>query len=466
MNTKLHSSLACARSAGAWLWAKPLMMVASALTAIAVVSGGVIVSQSHQGAGPTIPSSTTKSDSNASKHSSASSGLGLCPSATATGCDKSHLPVAGSRGSAGCKGRGPATLSASPIAVNDIAYIQPMGLMIGGHVTPIDHGYFYVKGAIANPPQPTPVYAPMDGDISVVSLTVRNGDPGAAAGSPQRAASDDYALTIEATCTFRVRFSNLVGLAGPLGDKIGQLAGNQSKMPNYSVKAGELIGHTGSATDRGIDVWVENDSSTLTGFINPAQYTATEAWKTHVVDLFQYTKEPLRDQLLALDERDAIPRWGKIDYDQDGKLVGSWFKVGTGGYGGDKNGSAGYWDGHLSVVYNSNDPEQIEISFGNYEGQPQQFAVIGNSPDPATVSQSTGLVKYELGPIEYYSADTGQPWDTQHYLAHLRTRAGTTVEGTVLMELVGQRSLRMEIFPGHVAAQINGFDSSALMYER
>jgi len=27
-----------------------------------------------------------------------------------------------------------------------------MGLMTGGHVTPIDHGYFYVKGAQASPP--------------------------------------------------------------------------------------------------------------------------------------------------------------------------------------------------------------------------------------------------------------------------------------------------------------------------
>ena len=350
--------------------------------------------------------------------------------------------------------------------MNDIAYIQPMGLMIGGHVTPIDHGYFYVKGAIANPPRPTPVFAPMNGNISVVSLTVRNGDPGAAAGSPQRAAYDDYGLTIEATCTFRVRFSNMVGLAGPLGEKVGHLAGNQSTMPNYSVKAGELIGYTGSATDRGIDVWVENDSSTLTGFIDPAQYTSTEAWKTHVVDLFQYTKEPLRDQLLALDERDASPRWGKIDYDQDGKLVGNWFKVATGGYGGNKNGGAGYWDGHLSVVYNGNDPEQIEVSFGDYAGQPEQFAVIDNSPDPATVTQSTGLVKYELGSIEYYSADTGQEWDTEHYLAHVRTRAGSTVEGTVLMQLVGKRSLRMEIFLGKTAAQVGGFDVHALMYER
>jgi hypothetical protein len=40
------------------------------------------------------------------------------------------------------------------------------------------------------------------------------------------------------------------------------------------------------------------------------------------------------------------------------------------------------------------------------------------------------------------------------------------VLGTVLMQLVGQRLLKMEIFPGKTAAQVNGFDSAALMYER
>ena len=45
----------------------------------------------------------------------------------------------------------------------------------------------------------------------------------------------------------------------------------------------------------------------------------------------------------------------------------------------------GYWDGHLSVVYDGNDPTQVEVSFGNYQGSARQFAVVGNAPDPATV---------------------------------------------------------------------------------
>jgi hypothetical protein len=206
----------------------------------------------------------------------------------------------GGRGSSSCRGQGVGTITASPIALGDIAFIQPMGLVTGGHVTPIDHGYFYIKGASASPPQQAPVYAPMDGVISSVSRSVRGGAP--------TATYDDYAVTIEASCAFRVRFSNMVRFAGTLGDRVGQLSGNETKMPDYPVKAGELIGYTGLPTAQGIDVWVENDKVTLTGFVNPAQYSAVESWKTHVVDLFDYTQEPLKSQLLALDERDALPR--------------------------------------------------------------------------------------------------------------------------------------------------------------
>ena len=363
----------------------------------------------------------------------------------------------GGNGSAACVGKGTGTITASPIALQDIAYIQPMGLMAGGHVTPIDHGYFYVKGAVASPAVADPVFSPMAGNISVVTRSIRG------TGS---SAYDDYGVTIEATCTFRVRFSNLVGFAGALGSVIGPLQGNETKNPNYAVKAGELIGYTGSATDRGIDVWVENDDLNLTGFINPAQYTASEYWKTHVADLFEYTDEPLRDQLLALLERDASPRWGKVGYDIDGRLVGSWFLVGSHGYAGLHPQYDGYWVGHLAVVYDGNDPGQVEISFGNYQGVARQFAAFGNMPDPATVSESTGLVKYELGELQSYSAVTGVAWDTTTYLPHMRVRAAGGVVGTVLMKLVAMRSLQMEIFPGKTASQVGGFDSGSLMNER
>jgi hypothetical protein len=185
-----------------------------------------------------------------------------------------------------------------------------------------------------------------------------------------------------------------------------------------------------------------------------------------MADLFDHTQEPLRSQLLALDERDATPRWGKIGYDIDGKLVGNWFRVGSGGYGGLSTMHEGYWDGHLAVVYDGNDPGWIDISFGNYQGAPRQFAAIGNSPDPATVSEATGLVRYELGFIQNYSASTGLLWDSKTYLPHIRTRAAAGVVGTVLMQLVATGSLKVEIFAGRSAGQVAGFDSNAVMFER
>jgi hypothetical protein len=348
-------------------------------------------------------------------------------------------------------------IGASPIDLDEILYIQPMGLMTGGHVTPIDHGYFYVRGAFAQPPRQAAVKSPLAGVITSVTRTARQGPNGS---------YDDYAVTIEATCTFRVRFSNLDSFAGSLAGRVGELQPNESAAPDYEVAEGELIGYTGPPTANGIDVWVEDDNSTLTGFVDPEQYTSAEPWKTHVVDLFDYTREPLKSELLALDLRAASPRWGKIDYDVDGELVGNWFRQGSGGYGGNKQGGEGYWDGHLSVVYDGNDPTQIVVSFGNYQGQPEQFAVIGNAPDPATVTPATGLVKYELGQLIDYNADTGEVWNGQSYVPHLRVRAGTPPVGTVLIQMVAARQLRVEAFPGQTADQVAGFDSAAQIYER
>src|SRR6202007_1914615 len=106
-------------------------------------------------------------------------------------------------GSAGCEATGPTTTSASPIALNILDYIQPMGLEIGGHVTPIDHGYFYIKGAMAHPATIAPVYAPLDGVVTSVSRTVRQGDPAAKSDTKNTATYDDNAISIAATCTFR-----------------------------------------------------------------------------------------------------------------------------------------------------------------------------------------------------------------------------------------------------------------------
>ena len=53
------------------------------------------------------------------------------------------LQMQWSRGKA--EGKGPVKLVTFPLRLDDIAYIRPLGLMAGGHVTPSDHLYLFPK---------------------------------------------------------------------------------------------------------------------------------------------------------------------------------------------------------------------------------------------------------------------------------------------------------------------------------
>jgi len=45
------------------------------------------------------------------------------------------------------------------------------------------------------------------------------------------------------------------------------------------------------------------------------------------------------------------------------------------------------------------------------------------------------------------------------YLPHIRARASTPATGTVLMQMVTPTQLKVEIFRGKTAAEVDGFDS-------
>ncbi len=353
-----------------------------------------------------------------------------------------------------CTGKGPIMLGTSPVDPNEIAMVSPMGQMVGGHVTPIDHGYIYAKEGYKPNPVPVAVRAPANGVITAVTRTVRN---------ENGKIFDDYQMNIEYTCTFSNRFSNMTSLSKLVLDKVGNLTNNQSVNPKMTVQEGDVIGYITWAS---LDVWLINDEVTLKGFLVPDHYN--ESWKFHVVDLFDNMKEPARSQLLALNPRTALPRWGKIDYDIDGKLIGNWFVEGTNGYRGTtKNiGYEGYWKGHLAIVPNAIDPSGIEISLGDYNGEAMQFGVKGNSPDPANVSVDSGIIKYELVPLSFVDG-TGGTWYNRYYASGVKMKnQDDLVQGTVLIQMIGNRRMKMEIFPGQTGDQVSGFTSAAVIYER
>jgi len=85
-----------------------------------------------------------------------------------------------------------------------------------------------------------------------------------------------------------------------------------------------------------------------------------------------------------------------------------------------------------------------------------QFNAAAGSPDPATISQASGLTKYQFvsfansGPSETGGVPVPQ----------------TAIQGTALFQLTGTRTLKMEVFPGKTADQVSGFTSAAKTYVR
>ena len=166
------------------------------------------------------------------------------------------------------------------------------------------------------------------------------------------------------------------------------------------MKAGQVIGKVhGGFT---FDFALIDTAVTRQGFVRPEQFMKRDPWKPNTVDPFDYIEEPLRSKLLAFNPRQVPPFGGKIDYDVDGRLVGNWYREGSGGYAG-ANQRWDYWVGHVTFAYHHLDPSQIIISMGELDGRAQQFAVQGNAPDPAKIGKAEGMVKYSSGRLDNVS---------------------------------------------------------------
>ncbi len=351
----------------------------------------------------------------------------------------------------GCVGKGPVTFTSPPMKIENIGMIEPIGLMIGGHVTPIDHGYYTAN-----------TWLPGEGreDISkfVDIIAPASGIVTSVQSMPSEYSSSsigDYRIVIHHTCTFYTIYIHV----NQLSEKLQSVADTGKTV---QVEAGEVIGRA-----PGFDFSVHNDEITLPGFIVAEHYDA-ESWKIHTADMFGHFLEPIRAQLLDKNVRQKEPRGGKIDYDIDGRLVGNWFEENTNGYFGKEEyqRSIGYWSTHLAFAYDGLEPSLIIVSMGDFEGEAQQYAVKGNKPDPKEVSAQTGLVKYELVPWQYLT-ENGREWDRRSFAKITGSkRFDDQVGGVVLVQMLEERKIRFESFPGKIASQVSGFTSNSKIYER
>ncbi len=352
-------------------------------------------------------------------------------------------------GTSGCIGTGMVSFTSPPRRLEDIEMIQPIGLINAnsGHITPTDHGYYYPPNwnPQNNPAEFRDVLSPADGTITTVQLVAgRQGD---------------YRLIIHHTCTFYTIYIHVYELSTKIAQAVGEM-NVMTKNTNIPVSAGEVIGRSNS-----FDFSVHDDNVILKGFIVPEHYYP-ETWKIHTVDMFAYFAEPIKSQLLAKNIKESEPRAGKIDYDIDGRLVGNWFVENTNGYEGtESNRNKGrYWATHLSFAYDGIDPTLIMISIGDYNGKSEQFAVKGNSPNPANVSAADGIVKYELTDYDYKDG-TGQFWSRINYSKGVKAVGKNEVSGVVLVQMTDDRKIKFEVFPSKTASDVTGF-SNSIIYER
>lgn len=344
-----------------------------------------------------------------------------------------------------CQGTGKPLLTHSPMNEQDFKMITPYGLMVGGHVTPIDHQYFEPADLHSNK-DAYPVYAMADSTL--VDIGTRKSQFG----------SDEYRLVFSVSCKLFYYYDLLTSLS-PEILKIYETNGGKVNIP---VQAGQEIGRIGGQT---LDFAVWDMDIELDGYVIPEHYSG-EVWKIHTVDPLNYYTEDLKEMILKKYIRTAEPRSGKIDHDIDGTLQGTWFAEQYPGYTAYQGqGSEPYWITHVSFSPNHIDPTGFEISLGKWIDDAQQFAAKDNTPLPKDVNKDTGLVKYSLTQVNYKTSD-GNYWDRSSIVTPIKFDASTYEQGCLLVKLIEDRKLMLEKFPNQGCSDITYFTENSEIYVR
>ncbi|MEK9201251.1 MAG: hypothetical protein AAB909_04750 [Patescibacteria group bacterium] len=347
-----------------------------------------------------------------------------------------------------CEGMEKLKLTHLPMQYEDFSMIIPYGLVVGDHVTPIDHQYFSPT-VFRSPRDKYEVYAMADARLVSIEPRVK----------PEYT---EYRLVFSMSCRVFYYYDLVTSLSEEILKAAGEVKqGRSNRSVNIPVKAGQLIGRIGGQT---LDFAVWDTEVVLPGFVNSESYKE-ERWKIHTVDPLEYYTEELKQLAVSKYIRTVHPVSGKIDYDIDGKLIGNWFLEGTEGYRGTKSQKMdGYSQTHLAIVPNHIDPAVYIASFGNFGGKFRQLAIGDNNLDPKVVGPGDGIVKYTLFEYGYLKSD-GERWDGMSLAKDLKVKLYSPV-GCVMYQLVEMGMLKMEVFSGSECGEVSGFTKKAVLYTR
>ncbi len=91
-----------------------------------------------------------------------------------------------------------------------------------------------------------------------------------------------------------------------------------------------------------------------------------------------------------------------------------------------------------------------------------QFATVGNV-DWTKITPSSGLAKIQLAQM-ILTTPSGQIWTGQ--LAHNITMSPGANQATALLQMTGDQTMKVELFPSKTPDRVTGFDSGAKIYNR
>lgn len=215
------------------------------------------------------------------------------------------------------------------------------------------------------------------------------------------------------------------------------------------VKAGQVIGRASGRA--ALDLGAYDARVRLPGLINPQRYPSSTLHTLSPLALFA---EPPKGQLYAKVRREGPDKEGKIDLDQPGRLVGNWFHQSL-SLRDSSRGEPEVWSRQLAFVYDVRQPKAVRIAIGGTLAPAGTYAVPDGSPDPAEVRAATGLVRYQLlRPVEGRTPGETAPKEREADLKLL------------LVQLLGERRLKVECCLGKRPDQVQGFSRAAQIYER
>ena len=344
------------------------------------------------------------------------------------------------------------------VPLDKMAPSIPYGMMVAGHVTPIDHAYLGITSLSKSKSERTEsdwvsVTAPGDGTITELSTL----------GAP-----DTNRVTINHGCNLYSVYMVLNKPSGVLAKYVDELAAKGSINLNVKVKAGDEFGRQ---RDNMLDFNVFDGTQWLSGFANPVAYLTQDAWKPYTADFLPFFTDDIRSGIEKWMQKTSSPRVGKLDHDVIGTAAGNWFLDGTFGYGGNFNsvyekatstvrggqveGKNDYSWSHLAIAPHEVDTSQWIFSTGWWsdpKGDATQALMVISSGQvtPDKLTSASGAITYQLAQISYQepagsparSAGSMAPWAVGYKVI------SSSNKGSVTLQVNADGSLSVELGSG------------------